>query len=244
MIIFPAIDLRAGQVVRLRQGRPDEQITYSNNPTDVAMRWQSEGAEWLHIVDLDSALDDPQPINMLALREILRAVSIPIQFGGGMRDRSDINRAFESGVARIVVGTMAVEEPEKIIEIVDEFGSDRIVLGLDMKDGRAASRGWKQITGLQGVELGKMMFGLGIRRAVVTDILRDGMLSGIDAGKLANAARETGLKVIASGGISSLQDLRNLAKFESAGIEGAIIGQALYSGELSMGEAIRESRTC
>lgn len=244
MIIFPAIDLRAGQVVRLRQGRPEEQITYSNNPTDVAVRWQSEGAEWLHIVDLDSALDDPQPINMLALREILRAVSIPIQFGGGMRDRAGINRGFEAGVARIVVATMAVEEPEKIIEIVDEFGSDRIVLGLDMKDGRAASRGWKQITGLQGVELGKMMFGLGIRRAVVTDISRDGMLSGIDAGKLANAARETGLKVIASGGVSSLQDLRNLAKFESAGIEGAIIGQALYSGELSMGEAIRESRTC
>jgi phosphoribosylformimino-5-aminoimidazole carboxamide ribotide isomerase len=242
MTIFPAIDLRAGCVVRLRQGRASEQVTYSDDPAAVAARWQAEGAAWLHVVDLDAALSDSRQTNASALRRIRAAVRVPIQFGGGLRDVPSVARAFDLGVDRVVIGTMAIEKPQLLAEVVTQFGGDKILVAMDTLDGRMALRGWQALSNVDGVEFGNRMRVIGIQRAVVTDISRDGMLTGTDAYKLLAVARETGLSVIASGGIAALDDLRALARFESDGIEGAIVGQALYSGALSLSEAIRELR--
>jgi phosphoribosylformimino-5-aminoimidazole carboxamide ribotide isomerase len=240
MTIFPAIDLRAGRVVRLRQGRKSEQVTYSNDPVQVAVRWQSEGAKWLHVVDLDAALGEPEPANSKALKQIRAAVCVPIQFGGGLRDLSHIGQAFDVGVDRVVIGTMAIENPQLLAEVVNKFGGEMVAVAIDTLDGRVAVRGWQAISNMAGVEFGKRMRGMGIQRSIVTDISRDGMMAGIDADNLATVARETGLNVIASGGIAALHDLRMVARHETDGVEGVIVGQALYTGALSLTEAIRE----
>ena len=190
MTIFPAIDLRGGRVVRLRQGRAAEQVTYSDDPAAVAARWKSEGATWLHVVDLDAALGDQQQTNPDAFRKIRAAVGVPIQFGGGLRDMPSIARAFDFGANRIVIGTMAIENPKLLEEVVNRFGGDRIVAAIDSRDGRVAFRGWRKLSKLGGAEFGRRMRVIGIQRAVVTDISRDGTMSGIDSTKLAAAARD------------------------------------------------------
>ncbi len=238
MIIFPAIDLRGGRVVRLRRGSPSDETVYSNDPAGVARQWQSEGAQWLHVVDLDRALGEPGPQNDRAVNEIRSAVRIPIQLGGGVRDADSVKRAFFAGANRIVIGTMAVEDPGLLEEVLVRFGADRIVVALDTRAGRVATRGWREVSNLDAIDLGKKLHALGVQRALVTDIARDGMLSGVDAPALARLARETGLRVIASGGIASLDDLRALRQHENEGIEGAIAGQALYTGAFSLRDAL------
>jgi phosphoribosylformimino-5-aminoimidazole carboxamide ribotide isomerase len=242
MIIYPAIDLRGGQVVRLRQGRADEQVTYSDDPAAVAARWQAEGATWLHVVDLDGALGEQERPNAVALARIRAAVKISVQFGGGLRDMESIARAFEVGVNRVVIGTMAVENEEALAAVVRRFGGERIVAAMDTQEGRLATHGWRTLTNLDAFDFGKRMRELGIHLALVTDIARDGMLTGVDADSLSHLARETGLRVIASGGIATLDDLVTLAQHQSDGIEGAIVGRALYSGVLNLGDAIRAVR--
>ncbi len=242
MVIFPAIDLRGGRVVRLRQGHASRQTIYSDDPAAVAARWQGEGATWLHVVDLDGALGDPQQTNAEALNRIRATVSLSIQFGGGLRDVQSIARAFEAGVERVVIGTIAAENKQLLTEVVDRFGGDRLVVAIDTQDGSVAVHGWRTLTKINALDHGKQMCELGIRLALVTDIVRDGMLTGIDAGALAHLSRSTGLRVIASGGIRSLDDLRALRQRESEGIEGAVVGQALYGGALGLAEAIREAR--
>lgn len=236
MIIYPAIDLRSGRVVRLRQGRASEQTVYSDDPASMAVHWQNEGAQWLHVVDLDRALDDPTQPNARALKEIRAAVSIPIQFGGGLRDIESITRAFELGINRAVIGTLAVENPQLLAEVIARFGAEKIAVGLDAREGKVATHGWRQLSNLNVLDFGKQLCALGVERAIVTDIARDGMLSGIDAIALAHIARETGLRVIASGGIATQEDVRALCEFEKDGIEGAIVGQALYTGAFSLRE--------
>lgn len=239
-IVYPAIDLRGGQVVRLKQGRTDAQTTFSDDPGLVARRWEEQGAQWLHVVNLDRALGERDSANANALRGILDAVRIPIQFGGGLRTCEDVSRALEWGVSRVVFGTIAIEAPQIVGEAIGRFGAEKIAIAIDARNGRVATRGWSQTSEVNAVELGMRMREDGVRRVIVTDIARDGMLTGIDADSMAGFAKETGLSVIASGGVASAADLRGLKARSGSGVEGAIVGQALYTDALHLDEIIRE----
>lgn len=237
-IVYPAIDLRGGRVVRLKQGVAEQQVVYSDDPGEVARRWQDQGAEWLHVVDLDRALDETSNPNTTAIARIIASVNIPIQSGGGLRDMSLVKRALDLGISRVLLGTVAVEQPHIVAQAVEHFGAARIAVAIDARQGRVATHGWMNTSGLDAVEFGKAMRAVGVERAVITDIARDGMLSGIDAGAMAAFARATGLRVIASGGVATLDDLRALRKLSDMGIEGAIVGQALYAGQFTLREAL------
>ncbi len=241
--IFPAIDLRGGHVVRLKQGRAENEIVYGDDPAEMARRWENDGAEWLHVVNLDGAFGDADNLNASALKKILGAVKIPMQFGGGLRDLEAMRRALDLGVARVIVGTVAMEKPEIVAEAVREFGAEKIVVAIDARDGIVATRGWVNGSGMDAKEFGKKMRALGAVRAIVTDIARDGMLSGIDAGAMADFARATDLRVIASGGVANLDDVRNLLRVSAIGVEGVIVGQALYAGMFTLPQAVEITET-
>jgi phosphoribosylformimino-5-aminoimidazole carboxamide ribotide isomerase len=244
VIIFPAIDLRRGQVVRLRQGDPAAQTTYGEDPTEVARRWAAQGAEWLHVVNLDGALGDAteMPLNLRRLAEIRAAVELPIQFGGGLRSLGDLDRAFTLGATRAVLGTAAVRDPELLREALAEFGPERIVAGIDARDGQVATHGWRETSGVDAPSLARQMRAIGVLRAVYTDIARDGMLAGPNVRATAQLARDSGMRLIASGGVAGIADIYALAEHESGGIEGVIVGQALYGGALALPEAIAAGR--
>jgi phosphoribosylformimino-5-aminoimidazole carboxamide ribotide isomerase len=241
MIIYPAIDLRAGRVVRLKQGRAEDQTIYSDDPAEMARRWQSEGAEWLHVVNLDGAFGEKSSANLRELTRIISAVKIPVQFGGGLRDVASIQAAFDCGVARVVIGTAAIENPQLVSDVIARFGSETIVVGIDARDGMVATRGWVEQSHISAIELAKQMRARGVERIVYTDIARDGMLQGIDANAMANLGRESGVLVIASGGVASLQDV--IALREHREVEGVIVGQALYTGALTLKDAIDISKS-
>ncbi len=238
MIIFPAIDLRGGCVVRLKQGRADTQTVYSNDPAGIAARWQGEGAQWLHVVNLDGAFGDDVALNLRALEAILRTVSIPVQFGGGLRDMVSLGAALMRGVARVVIGTGAIQKPELVSEALDKFGPETVAVGIDARNGKIATHGWQALSAISALELANQMAERGVTRVIYTDISQDGMLRGIDANAVAELARESGLRVIASGGVSGLEDIRTLRAHAEDGIEGVIIGQALYTGAVSLREAL------
>ncbi len=237
MIIFPAIDLRAGRVVRLRQGRAEDETVYGEDPAVVARRWRSEGAEWLHVVNLDGAFGEPASANYRELTRIISAVSIPVQFGGGLRDLASIGSAFALGVARVVIGTAVIEHPSLISDALDRWGSERIAIGIDAREGMVATHGWRNQSQVSALDVAHQMQARGIVRVICTDIARDGMLRGIDADVMAALARSTGLRVIASGGVANLHDIQALAG--QSDIEGVIIGQALYTNAINLKEAIR-----
>ena len=237
MIIFPAIDLRHGRVVRLQQGRADAETKYSDDPAQVALRWQNEGARWLHVVNLDGAFGEDTTANWRALEAILRAVSIPVQFGGGLRDLVSIEAALALGVARVVIGTAAIENPQLVSDALARFGTARIVVGIDARDGMVATRGWVAQSNVSAIELAKQMRARGVERIVYTDIARDGMLRGIDANAIAEFARAANVRVIASGGVASVEDIVALRAYRE--IEGVIIGRALYTGTIALQEAMR-----
>ncbi len=251
--IFPAIDLREGRVVRLRQGDPGAQTTYSDDPAEVAARWVAQGATWLHVVNLDGALTltmrvaarsdgtgcgDTLPINLRRLADIRAAVDSPIQFGGGLRTLADVERALELGAARVVLGTVAVREPELVREAVARFGAERIVAGIDARDGFVAVHGWQETSALDALTVARRMADCGVTRIVYTDISRDGMLTGANVDATAELARASGLRIIASGGVGSLDDIRALAAHAAEGIEGVIVGQALYTGAFTLTQAL------
>lgn len=236
--IYPAIDLRGGRVVRLKQGRAENETVYSDEPARIANGWAQQGAEWLHVINLDGAFGASSALNMNALENILAAVDIPVQFGGGLRDLETMRRAFALGVARVIVGTAAIEHPEIVARAVQEFGADRVALAIDARDGIVATRGWVQGSGIEATEFGKRMRASGITRAIVTDIARDGMLHGIDANAMADYVGATDLRVIASGGVSSIEDVQDLLRVQAVGIEGVIVGQALYTGAFSLSAAL------
>jgi len=247
MIVFPAIDLRRGRCVRLRQGRAEEETVYGDDPAAVAREWAALGAAWLHVVNLDGALGDApdgqQPVNLRRLAQIRAAVGgLPIQFGGGLRSLADVETALALGATRVVLGTAAVQAPELVAEALRRFGPERIVAGIDARDGQVATHGWQQSSGTTAVALGRAMGALGVIRAVYTDIGRDGMLAGAHVEATAGLPRATGLYVIASGGVASLDDVARLRARAGDGLEGVIIGQALYTGALSLPEAIRAAR--
>ena len=243
MIIFPAIDLRQGRVVRLRQGRPDAETVFADDPVAVAGQWEQQGAAWLHVVNLDGAFGQQSP-NLAVVRDIVAAVNIPVQFGGGLRELAAVGEALRLGVARVILGTVAVRQPEVVAEAVRRFGAERIVVGIDARDGRVAVHGWTEVSAVEAAELGRRMAGMGVRRTVYTDVSRDGTLTGVNVAATAALARSTGLRVIASGGVASLDDIRRLKAVEPDGVEGVIIGQALYTGAVDLGEAIEVGKVC
>ncbi len=242
MLIFPAIDLRRGRCVRLRQGDPAAETVFGDDPAAMARHWVELGAQWLHVVNLDGALGDQGAggLNQQRLAEIRAAVPLPIQFGGGLRTLDDVALALELGATRVVLGTALVQRPELAAAAVQRFGAEAIAAGLDARAGLVATHGWQAGSDLHVHELGRQLRQAGVLRAIYTDIARDGMLSGVDAAGSAELARQTGLRVIASGGVRDLADIRLLKSLEHQGIEGVVVGQAIYTDSLDLRRAIDE----
>lgn len=234
MQLYPAIDLKNGQCVRLKQGEFKEITVYSDAPEEVAALWQSRGATFLHLVDLDGALAG-YSVNRDVIKKIADTVSIPIEIGGGIRSEEAIKSMLSLGVARVIIGTRAVENPEFLGEMVKKFGPERIVAGVDAKDGMVAVEGWEKISTISASDLCGRMKEYGIQHIVYTDIARDGMLSGPNVAYTKKLTDDTGLDIIASGGMSSMEDLRQLYE---AGVKGAIIGKALYEKRIDLKSAI------
>jgi phosphoribosylformimino-5-aminoimidazole carboxamide ribotide isomerase len=235
MIIYPAVDLRGGRVVRLREGDPERQTVFSDNPVEMAQRWIGEGASWLHVVNLDGAFAAAND-NESILRQIA-ALGIPVQFGGGLRSLADIERALAAGASRVVLGTAAVSNPDLVTEAIRQHGSDAICVGLDARDGKVTTHGWTAVSDVTPTELGRAMAARGVIHALYTDVSRDGGLSGGNIAGTITLAQDTKLSVIASGGVSSLDDIRALA--HSGVVAGAIIGMALYAGRLTLADALQ-----
>jgi len=237
MILYPAIDLKDGQVVRLKQGRFDEVTVYSEDPLAMAEQWVAAGAEWLHVVDLNGALEG-KPVNTSVIETIMQGVEVPVQIGGGIRSQDTAEIYLTLGAGRIVLGTKALEEPALVEALAKEF-PDRIAVGIDAKDGKVAVRGWKETADQNAVEVGKQLAALGAACIIYTDITRDGMLTGPNFEATQTMARESGLPVIASGGIASIDDIKRLKEMESDGVVGAILGRSIYENKFDLTEAIK-----
>jgi phosphoribosylformimino-5-aminoimidazole carboxamide ribotide isomerase len=232
--IYPAIDLRHGRVVRLSQGDPDRETSYANQPLHVAQKWQQAGAQWLHVVNLDGAFGEQGVENIHALADIT-TTGLRVQFGGGLRSMETLRRALDLGVERVVLGTVAVHNPAFVVEAVAEFGPDCITMGIDARDGVVQVRGWQEATQLKAVDLAKQWVDMGGTWLIFTDISRDGMGSGVNVSATAALANTTGLKVIASGGVGSLVDVKRVME---AGLSGVIIGRALYEDGVNLAQAL------
>ena len=237
MLVLPAIDIRNGKCVRLTQGDFQQEIVYSNFPEEQALKWQEMGAKYLHVVDLDGALGG-NPTNIFAVKKILDVVEIPIEVGGGIRTMNDMENLLDMGVERIILGSVAVENPDLLREAAREFGGENIVVGIDARNGIVAVHGWGDSGYMQAEELAMQIGDFGISTIIYTDIARDGMMNGVDAEKFADVARKSGIAIIASGGVGSLDDIRALKKFEHEGVVGVIVGKALYENKINLAEAI------
>ncbi len=240
MIIFPAIDLKEGQCVRLRQGDPERATVYGKDPVAMARHWEKEGAEWLHLVDLDGAFAK-KPVNDAIVLEIARSVSIPVEVGGGVRTLDTIDRYISGGVARVILGTAALREPE-IVEKACTSYPGKIALGLDARDGKVAVEGWKESTPTDAVDLVIRFTGLQLAAVIYTDIHRDGMQTGVNIEATRRLMEMTGMPVIASGGVSNLHDIEALLDLQALGLLGVITGRAIYEGTLDIKEAIALAR--
>jgi phosphoribosylformimino-5-aminoimidazole carboxamide ribotide isomerase len=250
MLIIPAIDLRQGRCVRLTQGRKDSATIYDSDPLEIALGYQASGAQMIHVVDLDGAFSDSSSRNREVLGKIVSQVEIPLQFGGGLRSIRDVERVIELGVARVVIGTLAVEEPHYLDEMLRSFGADRIAVGIDARDGRVLTHGWEKEGKVSALELAKEIALRGVERIVYTDVARDGMLTGVNVEQTRVIARESGLRVTASGGVSSLEDIRRLLKAPGevngsldatvgvGSIDSVIVGKALYEGRFTLQQAL------
>jgi phosphoribosylformimino-5-aminoimidazole carboxamide ribotide isomerase len=237
MILYPAIDLKAGACVRLVRGEMASATLFNADPTAQAREFAKMGFTWLHVVDLDGAFAG-RSVNGEAVRAICRAVDLRIQLGGGIRDRAAIDRWLDLGIDRVVLGTIALRDPALVRRAAADY-PDRIVVGIDSRDGRVAVEGWAETTELGAVEMARRFADTGVAAIVYTDIARDGALTGTDAAGIAGFARQVGLPVIASGGIASLADIAALAAHAEDGIAGAICGRALYDGRIEPQAALR-----
>ncbi|OPX88338.1 MAG: 1-(5-phosphoribosyl)-5-((5-phosphoribosylamino)methylideneamino) imidazole-4-carboxamide isomerase [Pelotomaculum sp. PtaB.Bin104] len=236
MLIIPAIDLRCGKCVRLVEGKLEQETIYSDDPVAMAVHWQEQGAKWLHVVDLDGAFAG-SPKNLDVISAILAAVDMPVQVGGGIRSMEIISRLLDVGAARVILGTAAILKPEIVSEACDRYG-DAILVGIDGRNGRVAIEGWGMTVDKSTLELAQDMQARGIQRVVFTDIRRDGTLQGPNLEATGELARTTGLKVVASGGVSNIDDLKEVKKLEPLGVDSVIMGKALYAGTVTLKEAL------
>ena len=233
MLLLPAIDLMDGQAVRLRQGKAEEKTVYSDDPAALARRWQDEGGDWLHLVDLDAAFAGRSgERNQAALRAILAAVTIPCELGGGLRDEGTVRAALDLGVTRVVIGTRAAESMDFVARLVKTFGSEKVIVGIDARGGEVAVKGWTESAGRQAVDLAREAEAAGVGGIIYTDIATDGMLAGPNFAELDFLLDRLDCPLIASGGVTTVDDVRQLAARPR--LHGAIIGRALYEGTLRL----------
>jgi phosphoribosylformimino-5-aminoimidazole carboxamide ribotide isomerase len=236
--VYPAIDLRGGRVVRLKEGDPRRQTTYGEDPAQAARGWLEAGARWLHVVNLDGAFGENDTANQAALHalfDVARAFNAHIQFGGGVRSLRMVEQAIDLGVSRVVLGTVAIDEPQMVAQAVKTFGADKIAVGIDAREGSVRVRGWQAEGGVLATDLARKMRDAGVRTVIFTDISRDGLGGGLNLPSTRALADASGLDVIASGGVQALEDV--LAAQE-AGLAGVIIGRALYEGTIDLREAL------
>lgn len=236
MIIFPAIDIRGGKCVRLLKGDFAKETVFSDKPEEMAKKWQAQGAEFLHLVDLDGALKGKSQ-NLATVEKIFAAVDIPVELGGGIRTMENIDEVLELGVRRVILGSVAVRSPELVRKACAKYG-DRIVVGIDAKDGIVAVDGWGVSGNIEATALAKEMKKAGVKTIIYTDISRDGTLAGVNVEATAKLARESGVNIVASGGVKSIDDIKALKPYEKDGIEGVIVGKSIYMGTLDLAEAI------
>lgn len=239
MIIYPAIDLRKGRCVRLVRGEVRDETVYSKEPASMAKLWKLKGAKYLHVVDLEGALTGV-PKNLKHVYQIAKAVKIPIQFGGGVRDLDFIKELLDNGIKRVILGTNALSL-EFVSKAIKKFGVSRIVGGLDTRDGKVAIRGWKDTTDKTTIEFARELEKVGIKTIIFTDVKRDGLLSGPNFKSIKALACAINIPVIASGGVSSLKDIKHLKNLEKYGVSGCIIGKAIYTGAIDLKQAIAEA---
>jgi phosphoribosylformimino-5-aminoimidazole carboxamide ribotide isomerase len=238
MLIIPAIDLKDGQCVRLTQGRKTAVKVYDGDPVEIAKSYEGDGARMLHVVDLDGAFDGGVSRNRRTVRKIIRSVDIPVQFGGGIRSVSDVQQLIEFGAAQVVIGTLAAESPDTLERFVQLFGF-RICVGIDARSGQVLTRGWEKQEKISAVDLARRVADAGVDRIVYTDVSRDGTLGGVNIDQTCMIARESGLRVTASGGVSSVEEILSLQSAGSCGVDSVIIGKALYEGRFTLQEALR-----
>ena len=234
MIVVPAIDLRGGRVVRLRQGRAAEETVYAGSPAEVARRFEAEGARRIHLVDLDAAMDGLAQTDAIA--DVVGAVRIPVEVGGGVRTLADAIRLRDQGVERVIFGTAAVSRPDVVQAALQQF-PEAVAVAIDARDGRVAAHGWNETTDVDALELAATVEGWGVLRVQFTDVRRDGTLSGPNLGALEALGRRTSLRITAAGGVSDAADLVRLAALEAHGVDEAIVGKALYEGRLTLAAA-------
>jgi phosphoribosylformimino-5-aminoimidazole carboxamide ribotide isomerase len=238
MLIIPAIDLKDGRCVRLTQGRKSDVKVYDGDPVEIAKGFEEAGARMLHVVDLDGAFAGGDSRNRKVVRRIIRGVDIPVQFGGGLRTVNDVQQLIEFGAAQVVIGTLAAEDPETLEKFVQLFGF-RIAVGIDARDGQVVTRGWEKQEKISAIDLAKRVADTGVDRLVYTDVSRDGTLEGLNIDQTCLIAKESGLRVTASGGVSSLQDIEKLKNVRGSGVDSVIIGKALYEGRFTLHEALK-----
>ena len=236
MIIYPAIDIRGGRCVRLTEGRFDAETVFADDPAEMALKWAGLGAEFLHLVDLDGALAG-EGKNVPVIERILQSVNIPVQLGGGIRNLETIEKLLSLGVTRLILGSAAVKNPQLVEEACKKYPG-HIAVGIDAKNGDVAIEGWGQGSGVAATELAKKMAAYGVETIIYTDISRDGMLSGVNVEATAALARACGVPIIASGGVASLEDIRRVKAVESDGVQGCIIGKAIYTGAVDLKAAL------
>lgn len=240
MLVIPAIDLKGGRCVRLRQGRMAEETVYSAEPGKVAAQWKAAGAEWIHVVDLDGAVTGA-PVNVEAVKEIREAVAIPLQLGGGIRDLGAIEEWLSLGIERVILGTAAAEAPSVITEACQRYPG-RIAVGIDAQEGEVMVRGWRAGTSRRAVDLAKEMEGYGVTVIIFTDISRDGVGGGINLEQAKEVAQAVTTPLIVSGGVGALEDIRAVKELVPYGVVGVITGRALYEGTLDLTEAIQAAQ--
>ncbi len=234
MIVVPAIDIRRGRVVRLRQGRAENETVYGNSPADVARRFAAEGAERLHVVDLDAAIDDAPQVEAVA--EVVRAVKVPVEVGGGIRSVEDAARYLDLGVERVIFGTAAVSRPEDVQAAVSRWGQ-AVAVAIDARDGKVAVKGWNELTSTDALDLAKAVESWGVVRVQFTDTRRDGTLIGPNLEAIEALGRSTGLRLTAAGGVSETADLVRLRPLEAFGVDEVIVGKAIYEGRVTIAAA-------
>ena len=230
--IYPAIDLRGGKVVRLKEGDPARMTSYSDDPAQTARRWLDAGTQWLHVVNLDGAFGESDDANRNALESILK-LGARVQFGGGIRSLDALADALRLGVSRVILGTIAVEQPEMLKDALKFFGAEQIAVGIDARDGLVRTRGWKDNSGISATDLALQLTTLGLATVIFTDIRRDGLGSGLNIPSTRELAEVSGLAVIASGGVHTIEDVMAA---KDAGLAGVIVGRALYEGTISQAD--------